>query len=90
MSTRSLADLIGSKVIAADGSHLGGIVDVVVSEDGSFRLVELVIGRRGWIERLNMANVVRPHDSGDRSDRISWTRIDRIEGPHIYLKPHTE
>lgn len=87
MSMHTLADLIGSSVVGADGSRQGKVVDVVFSEDRSFRLVDLVIGRRGWIERLNMANVFRPHDSGDRSDRIPWTQVDRVEGSHIHLKP---
>jgi uncharacterized protein YrrD len=85
MSTPTLADLIGSTVIAADGSRQGKVVDVVFSEDGSYRLIELVIGRRGWIERLNMANVLRSFDSGDHSDRILWTQVDRIEGTRIVL-----
>lgn len=87
MSTGFLADLIGSTIVSADGSHRGKVVDVVVSEDGSFRLMELVTGRRGWIERLNMANVLRSFNSADHSDRIPWAQVDRIEGNRIYLTP---
>jgi len=87
MSTLHIADLIGSKVVDADGTRRGSVVDVVVSQDSDLRLLELVIGRQGWIERLNMANVIRSFDSGHHPDRIPWERIGRIESGRITLAP---
>jgi sporulation protein YlmC with PRC-barrel domain len=87
MRTTSIADLIGARIIGTDGSRHGTVVDVVVSKDGSFRLLELVIGRGGWIERMNMASILHPHDSRHHPHRIAWSSIDHIEEGRVYLEP---
>lgn len=85
MTTLFVADLLGSTVMGPNGSRHGKVVDLVVSEDGTFRIKALVVGRRGWIERLNMANALRSYDPGDHRDRIDWSMIERIEPGRIYL-----
>jgi sporulation protein YlmC with PRC-barrel domain len=86
MTTICMADLIGSRVVDGAGSRRGKVVDVVISEEGHYQLLELVIGARGWIERLNMANALLPHDSGSHQDRIGWKQVDRFDHGTIYLK----
>lgn len=83
--TIRVADLIGSVVVGPDGERRGKVVDIVITDDQERRIIALEIGTRAWIDRLNMANVLRPHDSGHREDRVAWEEVDRWENGRVYL-----
>lgn len=86
MSTPTrVATLIGSKVVDANGTSHGKVIDIVVSADGDHRLLELVVGNAAWLERLNMSRLLTTWESRGHNDRIPWRRIDRVEGTTIVI-----
>lgn len=80
-----IGDLISSRVIDADGRNLGKVVDVRVSADGRYQMLELLVGSSGWLDRLNLERLFRGTDIRE-PDRILWHRVDRFENARIYLK----
>jgi sporulation protein YlmC with PRC-barrel domain len=85
-----IGDLISSRVIDADGRNLGKVVDIRVTADGRYDVLELLVGSSGWLDRLNLGRLFRDIDIRE-PDHIPWNRVDRFENATIYLKdPATE
>ena len=84
-----VADLIGSKVVDADGSTLGHVVDLVAATE-DHRLLGLEIGVSAWLDRLNLSTLTKRHRFPSSRRRIPWEQITRIDGYTIHLKPGTE
>lgn len=85
-TTMRLADLIGSGVVAADGTGLGHVVDLVVSRDEGYRVIALDVGAMAWLDRLHVLKAIGIVRSRAR-DRIAWAEVDRFEHLTVYLKP---
>jgi sporulation protein YlmC with PRC-barrel domain len=89
-TTLRLADLIGSKVITADGKKRGHVVDVVVTADAPHRLLALEVGVAAWLDRLNMTRLTKRHRFPSSRQRIPWEHVDRVEKYTIHLKPDAD
>jgi sporulation protein YlmC with PRC-barrel domain len=85
--TRRVADLIGSRVIDADGATLGRVVDLAATTGDGHRLLALEIGVSAWLDRLNLSTLTKRHRFPSSRRRIAWAQIDRIDGFRIHLKP---
>lgn len=81
-----LADLIGSKVVAADGMRLGHVVDLVVSRDEGYRVIALDVGAMAWLDRLDMTKAMSAFGSRRGRRQIPWEHVDRFERLTVYLK----
>lgn len=83
-----IEDLIGSKIVSADGRQVGHVVEVRVSPGPVHRILSLLYGRYGWLSRLHMHRSARntlglhvvPHE-------VPWEAVDRFERFTVWLKP---
>lgn len=87
-TTMRLADLIGSRVVAADGTKLGHVVDLVVSRDEGYRVIALDVGAMAWLDRLDMTKATSAFESRRERRQIPWEHVDRFERLTVHLKPH--
>ena len=89
MSARSrpvrISDLVSSKVVDADGRDLGKVVDIRVSADGRYEVLELLVGSTGWLNRLNLARLFQDIPIREPA-RIPWSTVDRFAHATIHLK----
>ena len=90
----SLADLVGSKIVTAEGKYVGHVVDAHLVPNRSYRVTELVYGTRAWLARLDvlgvLAGLVRPTTERHAPHAIPWEAVDRYERFVVYLKPGYE
>ena len=92
-----LSELIGSQVIDDSGERQGRVFDVVVegavdepSGDHDVTVVWLVVGRRGFLERLGVPawlsrTEAEPKPEG--RDRVLWEDIAEAAPGRIVLHP---
>lgn len=80
-----IGDLISSEVVDADGHALGKVVDIRVTADGRYEVLELLVGSTGWLNRLDLGRLYF-HVDIPEPDHIPWSRVDRFENARIYLK----
>ncbi len=85
-TTMRLADLIGSRVVAADGTGLGHVVDLVVSRDDGYRVIALDVGAMAWLDRLDMTKAMSAFGPRRGRRQIPWEHVDRFERLTIHLK----
>lgn len=73
------SQLIGMKVIGADGARIGRIHDLLAEPRGeSLCVATLLVGERALMQRISFRmrrrlRALQPHS-------IPWTQVDRIEG----------
>jgi sporulation protein YlmC with PRC-barrel domain len=82
------SDLIGRRVVAANGRELGHIIDVELHHDrGGFRVVALELGRYGWLDRLHILRPLARRVGGSAAPRlIDWQLVDRAPKGEIRLR----
>jgi sporulation protein YlmC with PRC-barrel domain len=82
-----IADLLGSKILTADGRRVGRIVDIQLTQSKEPRATALVYGSHGWLYRWH---VLVPFASkfglSFEPDIIPWNAVDRFENLSIILK----
>ncbi len=82
-----IAHLLGSKILTADGRHIGHVVDIQLTHDKEPRAQALIYGSHGWLYRWH---VLRPYSrkSGQHSvpDTIPWHAVEKFENMTIILK----
>lgn len=82
-----IADLLGSKILTADGRHVGRVVDIQLTQSEEPRATALVYGSHGWLYRWH---VLVPFASkfglSFEPDIIPWNTVDRFENLTIILK----
>jgi sporulation protein YlmC with PRC-barrel domain len=81
------SQILGSEVVSADGEGLGRVHDVRVRRragssakraDQQWRVVGLVIGERGLLERLGLASAKRPKPILQH-ELVPWESVERID-----------
>lgn len=78
-------DLLGKRVVAADGRQLGRIVDLVAERRGERLCVTaLLVGRAGLARRIGVARWPLRRLHLAPSHRIPWRLVTRIGG-EVYL-----
>lgn len=87
----TVEDLVGSKVITAEGKRVGRVVDVQVEWAYPYRVVGLALGAGAWLHRLHLAGVVagRRRDIG-MPHMVPWEAVARFERFVVTLKPGCE
>ena len=88
-STISIADLIGSKIVTAEGKKIGHVVDIEVTHGPVYEVTGLVFGRYAWLYRFD---VLYPFARafGLEPDTIPWHAVERFEHLSVILKPGHE
>lgn len=83
-----VGNLLGSKIINAQGHTLGHVADLQVSQHPPYEVQGLFYGERGWLHRLHIPADFPDEASGRRQAcYISWHAVARLEPGHVYLKP---
>jgi len=86
--TMYIEDLVGSRIITAEGKKIGRVVDVQVTPDPEHVVTALVFGRYGWLYRFH---VLQPFAEtfGLRHEprTIPWDAVKRFEHFTVTLKP---
>ncbi|HET9922206.1 MAG TPA: PRC-barrel domain-containing protein [Ktedonobacteraceae bacterium] len=49
-----IEDLIGSKIVTAEGKRLGSVVDIHITREREPEVIALVYGQFGWLYRLGV------------------------------------
>jgi sporulation protein YlmC with PRC-barrel domain len=75
-----VADIVGMPVVAASGERLGHVIDLEVSP--TREVTAILTGRRGWLSRLRLRQLVRGH----HDQRIPWRRVDRLTARDVRLR----
>lgn len=75
-----MADVIGVPVVDASGKRLGHVVDLELGRD--HQVTAVLVGRRGWLSRLHLRQLVHGH----RGQRIPWRHVDRLARRTLHLR----
>ena len=79
------SQLIGMKVIGADGARIGRIHDLLAEPRGeSLCVATLLVGERALMQRISFQ--MYSHLRALQPRGIRWTQVDRIEGRVIRLR----
>ena len=90
-STISIADLIGSKIVTADGKKIGHVVDIEVTRGSEYEVTGLVFGRYAWLYRFDVLYpFARAFGLDVEPDTIPWHAVERFEHLTVILKPGHE
>jgi sporulation protein YlmC with PRC-barrel domain len=86
-ATISLADLIGSPVVTTADRCVGHVVDVELTSGPEYRVIGLICGRAGWLNRLDVSHFL---GEGRRPVSIPWDSVERFEDLTVRLKPGSQ
>lgn len=79
------SELVGMKVIGADGARIGRIHDLLAAPRGeSLRVTTLLVGERALMQRISFQ--MYSHLRALQPRGIPWTQVDRIEGRVMRLR----
>ena len=83
-----IGDLLGSKILTADGIHIGHVVDIQLTRSDEHKATALVYGAHGWLYRWHVLVVPFASRFGlsFEPDTIPWNAVDRFEYLTIILK----
>ena len=86
-----IEDLIGSKIVTAEGKMLGHVVDIHVTREREPEVIALVYGRSGWLYRLG---VLYPFSQAlglqFKPYTVPWQAVEKFERLTVTLKPGYE
>jgi sporulation protein YlmC with PRC-barrel domain len=78
--------MVGRMVETESGRRVGRCRDMrAIVAGGSLKVIELVVGRRGWLEHFGIGTP-RAHTP----DAVPWESVVRIEGSRIVVRDGTE
>ena len=85
-----IEDLIGSKIVTAEGKHLGHVVDLQFTGGPEYQVTTLVFGEPAWLYRYDVLEAftktfgvyLKPHI-------VPWDSVERFEHFVVTLKPGT-
>jgi len=90
-STISIADLIGSKIVTAEGKKIGHVVDIEVTHGPVYEVTGLVFGRYAWLYRFDVLYPFAKAFGLDvEPDTIPWHAVEHFEQFTVILKPGHE
>lgn len=86
-STFFMEDLIGSKIVTAEGQEIGHVVDALISEGPEYCVTHLLYGRSGWLYRLHVFEpITQKFGLHVPSHVIPWEAVERFERFTVTLK----
>ena len=89
--TLTIEDLVGSKVVTAEGKQVGRVIEVQVTPAPEYRVIGLDVGLTGWLERLHLlGRLVALRGTDIKRRTASWDDVDRYERFTVTLKPGRE
>jgi hypothetical protein len=89
--TVTIEDLVGSKVVTAEGKQVGRVTEVQVTPGPEYRVIGLDVGLTAWLERLHLlGRLVALRGTDIKPRTASWDDVDRYERFTVALKPGRE
>jgi sporulation protein YlmC with PRC-barrel domain len=86
-----LEDLIGSKIVTADGKSIGRVVDIQVSTGPEHEVSALIFGKYAWLYRLHVLRpFARTFGFQHQPCIVPWSAVDRFERFVVTLKAGQE
>jgi sporulation protein YlmC with PRC-barrel domain len=86
-----IEDLIGSKIVTAEGKKLGRVVDIHVTREREPEVIALVYGHLAWLYRLG---VLYPFSQVFHLKFhpyiVPWSAVEKFERLTVTLKPEFE
>jgi hypothetical protein len=87
----TIEELVGSKVVTAEGQQLGRVTEVQVTPGPEYRVIGLDVGLSAWLARLHLLGRLVALCGTDIKPRTaSWDDVDRYERFTVTLKPGHE
>lgn len=90
-TTICIADLVGSKIVTAEGKTIGRVIELRVTPGPEYRVTAIECGLGGWLHRLHVLRrvaVLLPRQGAPRV--IPWEDVARYERFVVTLKPGRE
>jgi hypothetical protein len=89
--TLTIEELVGSKVVTAEGKRVGRVIEVQVTPGPEYRVIGLDVGLSAWLDRLHLLGRLVALRGEDIKPRMaSWDDVDRYERFTVTLKPGRE
>lgn len=83
-----IEDLIGSKVVTAEGQPLGRVVDIQITAGPYYEVIALILGEVAWLYRFNVLQpFVRRFGLHLKPHVILWDAVKTFERFTVTLKP---
>jgi hypothetical protein len=89
--TLTIEELVGSKVVMAEGKQVGRVIEVQVTPGPEYRVIGLDVGLSAWLDRLHLlGRLVALRGTALKPRTASWDDVDRYERFTVTLKPGRE
>ena len=86
-----IADLIGSKIVTAEGKRIGRVVDIQISTDPEHEVFALIFGEYAWLYRFHVLRpFARTFGLHHQPQIVPWSAIDRFDRFVVTLKAGQE
>lgn len=86
-----IEDIVGSKIVTADGKRIGRVTELLSTQDGSHEVIGLVYGRSAWLYRLHVLEpLAEKFGYGLEPHIVPWDAVDRFENFVVVLKAGSE
>ena len=83
-----LGDLLGCKIITAEGKVLGHVLDIQLTSGPEYKVTALMFGRGGLFHRLHVLNPFhKERRKPARPDTVPWEAVASFARPVVKLKP---
>ena len=82
-----IADLVGSKIVTAEGKRVGRVVDIQISLGPEHEVSALIFGEYAWLYRFHVLRpFARTFGLRHRPQIVPWSAVDRFERSVVTLK----
>lgn len=86
-ATLRLEELLGKKIVTADGKPIGHVFDIQLSRDGEHRVTALMYGQKSLLYRLHVYEpVARALRLKQQPKTIPWEAVEHVEPSAVRLK----
>lgn len=83
-----LGDLLGCKIVTAEGKMLGHVLDIQLTRGPDYKVIALMFGRGGLFHRLHVLNPFHKEPLKPSSpNTVPWEAVASFEHPVVKLKP---
>jgi PRC-barrel domain len=90
-TTITIEDLVGSKVVTAEGKQVGRVIEVQVTPGPEYRVIAFDVGLSAWLDRLHLlGRLVALRGTDIKPLTAYWDDVDRYERFTVALKPGRE
>jgi poly(hydroxyalkanoate) depolymerase family esterase len=86
--TLTIEELVGSKVVTAEGKQVGRVIEVQVTPGPEYRVIGFDVGLTAWLERLHLlGRLVALRGTDIKPRTASWDDVVQYERFTVTLKP---